>query len=233
MANIKIFSDGANLVEMVRARDSGTIQSFTTNPTLMRKAGVTDFEAFARSVLAEIKDCRVCFEVIADGFADMERQARQIASWGDNFYVKIPVTNSKGESAGGLISRLGGDGIKLNVTAVLSLDQVRAVGAALAPDVAAIVSVFAGRIADTGLDPVPLMKEALEILKARPRAELLWASPREVLNLYQAQECGCHIITVTPALLEKKELQGMDLGALSLNTVRMFLGDAQAAGCRL
>jgi transaldolase len=230
LKKVKIFADGADLADMVAARDSGLVQGFTTNPTLMREAGITDYEGFAKSVLAEIGDCPVCFEVIADDFAEMARQAVKIAAWADNVYVKIPVTNTKGESAQELISRLGGEGIKINVTAVLGLDQVRAISAALAPDVPAIVSVFAGRIADTGLDPVPLMSEALGILESRPRAELLWASPREVLNIYQAEACGCHIITVTRALLDKTALFGMDLEDLSLETVRMFFDDASRAG---
>ncbi len=230
MNKIKIFADGADLKEMIAARDSGQVQGFTTNPSLMRKAGIADYQAFARTVLAEIGDCPVCFEVIADDFAEMGRQAVKIASWADNVYVKIPVTNTAGESACELIARLGGAGIKINVTALLGLDQVRAVGAALAPDVPAIVSVFAGRIADTGMDPVPLMREALGILQSRPQAELLWASPRQVLNIYQAAACGCHIITVSRELLNKTALFGMDLEALSLQTVRMFFDDARQAG---
>jgi len=230
---IRIFADGAKLADMLAAYRSGTIKGFTTNPTLMRQAGVTDYRVFAQGVLANIKDMPISFEVFADDFPTMEKQAHEIVTWGDNVYVKIPVTNTKRESACGLIRDLAKDGVKLNVTAILTLDQVRDVVAALAPNVPAVVSVFAGRIADTGRDPVPLMREALKICGAKPQAELLWASPREVLNIYQADEIGCHIITVTPDLLKKLSLKGKDLSDYSLDTVAMFYRDATAAGYQL
>lgn len=228
--NIKIFADGADLNGILAMYANPRIKGFTTNPTLMRKAGITDYEAFGREVLARVPDRPVSLEVFADEFDEMERQARQIASWGPNVNVKIPVTNTRGESAAPLIERLSRDGVVLNVTALLTLDQVRAVGRALAPETAAIVSVFAGRIADTGVDPVPLMAEARSILVDRPKAELLWASPRELLNIFQADAVGCHIITATNDLLAKLSLVGKDLESYSRETVAMFHRDAAAAG---
>lgn len=230
---IKIFADGANLDEMVRAYRSGTVQGFTTNPTLMRKTGVSDYESFARKVLGEIPDLPISFEVFSDEMDEMVRQARKIAEWGRNVYVKIPVTNTSGVFTGRVIKCLSEDGIKLNVTAILTLDQVRCVSEALAEPTRAIVSVFGGRIADTGRDPVPLMRNALEILRARPLAELLWASPREVLNIVQADAIGCHIITVTNDLLKKVPILGTGLADMSLQTVKMFYDDAKAAGFHL
>lgn len=227
---IKIFADGADLDAMLRLAADPRIRGFTTNPTLMRKAGIADYEAFGRRVLAAIPDRPVSLEVFADDFPTMERQARAIAGWGANAYVKIPVTDTAGTSAAPLIERLSADGIALNVTALLTLDQVRATAAALAPAAPAVVSVFAGRIADTGVDPVPMMEEALRILGERPRAELLWASPRELLNIVQADAIGCHIVTVTGDLLAKLELLGKDLAAYSRETVEMFRRDALAAG---
>ena len=227
---IKIFADGANLEEMVRAYRSGTVQGFTTNPTLMRKAGVSDYESFARKVLGEIPDLPISFEVFSDEMSEMARQARKIAEWGRNVYVKIPVTNTRGEFTGRVIKGLSEDGIKLNVTAMLTLDQVRWVSEALSETTQAIVSVFGGRIADTGREPVPIMREALQILRSRPLAELLWASPREVLNIVQADAIGCHIITVTNDLLKKVPILGTDLADMSLQTVKMFHDDARAAG---
>ena len=227
---IKIFADGADLAGIRALAENPMIKGFTTNPTLMRKAGVDDYEAFARDVLAAVGGRPVSFEVSADDFDAMERQARKIATWGDNVTVKIPVTNTKREFAGPLIARLSGAGVKVNVTAVLTVDQVRGVAAALAHDAPAVVSVFAGRIADTGRDPVPVMKEALDILKAKPKAELLWASPREILNVFQADAVGCHIITVTADVLGKLKLIGKDLAEYSLETVKMFHGDAAKAG---
>jgi len=227
---VKIFADGARLDDMLAASKSGMISGLTTNPTLMRQAGLTDYAGFAKEVLAKITDFPISFEVFADDFPTMERQAREIAAWGKNVYVKIPVTNTKGESAVPLIAKLAKGGVKLNVTAILTLAQVRDVVNALDASVPAVVSVFAGRIADTGRDPVPLMREALEICAAKPKAELLWASPREVLNIYQADEIGCHIITVTPDLLKKLSLKGKDLAQYSLETVEMFYRDAAAAG---
>jgi transaldolase len=227
---IKIFADGADLDAMLRLAADPRIRGFTTNPTLMRKAGIADYEAFGRRVLAAIPDRPVSLEVFADDFPTMERQARAIAGWGANAYVKIPVTDTAGPSAAPLIERLSADGIALNVTALLTLDQIRATAAALAPAAPAVVSVFAGRIADTGVDPVPMMEEALRILGERPRAELLWASPRELLNIVQADAIGCHIVTVTGDLLAKLELLGKDLAAYSRETVEMFRRDALAAG---
>ena len=227
---VKIFADGADLEGLKRMSTQPWITGFTTNPTLMRKAGVTDYRRFAHEVLSIVPDRPVSFEVFADDFAEMERQARAIASWGPNVNVKIPVTNTRRESAGPLIRRLSRAGVQVNVTAVFTLEQVKAIATSLAEDTPAIVSVFAGRIADTGVDPVPAMGEALKILQARPRAELLWASPREVLNVVQASEIGCHIITVTADLLAKLSLLGKDHEDYSLETVDMFHRDAAAAG---
>ena len=227
---VKIFADGARLDDMVSASKSGTISGLTTNPTLMRQAGLTDYVSFAKAVLAKITDLPISFEVFADDFPTMEKHARQIATWGSNVYVKIPVTNTKRESAVPLIKTLAKEGVKLNVTAILTLEQVREVVDALDAGVPAVVSVFAGRVADTGRDPIPLMREALKICAAKPKAELLWASPREVLNIYQADEIGCHIITVTPDLLKKLSLRDKDLALYSQETVEMFYRDATAAG---
>lgn len=226
---IKIFADGADLDGMLAMYGDPRIAGFTTNPTLMRKAGITDYERFARDVLERIPDHPISFEVFADDFDAMERQARLIAAWGSNVNVKIPISNTRGASTADLISRLSGDGITVNVTAIMTVDQVRAVAAALHPESAAIVSVFAGRVADTGIDPVPHMRDCLACLVERPRAELLWASPRELLNLFQADAMGCHIITMTNDLLNKMALVGKDLGQYSLETVKMFRGDAEAA----
>ena len=226
---IKIFADGADLKGMKEAAAQPLVKGFTTNPTLMRQAGVTDYKQFALDVLKLIPDRPVSFEVFADDFPTMEAQGREIASWGDNVYVKVPVTNTKGEFAGPLMTRLSGAGIKLNVTAIMTNEQVKRVAAALAKDVPAIVSVFAGRIADTGRDPVPLMREAVSLLKDRPKAELLWASPRELLNIFQADEIGCHIITVTGDVIRKLALVGKDLDRYSLETVAMFHKDALSA----
>ncbi|HEY0158830.1 MAG TPA: transaldolase [Thermoanaerobaculia bacterium] len=230
---IAIYADGADVREMVAARDAGIVKGFTTNPTLMRKVGITDYAAFAKEALASTGDMPISFEVFADEFDEMERQAKLIATWGEPVYVKIPITNTKGESAIPLIGRLSAAGVKLNITAILTLQQVREVVDALDPNTPAIVSVFAGRIADTGVDPVPLMTEAVSICASKPKAELLWASPREVLNIVQADECGCHIITVTPDLLKKLPMIGKPLDELSLDTVKMFYNDATAAGFKL
>ena len=231
--NIKLFADGANLGEMVDAYKAGIVKGFTTNPTLMRKAGVSDYEAFAASVLSTIKDMPISFEVFSDTIQEMEREARKMAAWGPNVYIKIPVTNTKGESTASLISKLSNDGLKLNVTAILTIGQVKTVAEALSHETPSIVSVFAGRIADTGRDPVPMMRQASEILRPNPKAELLWASSRELLNVMQAEESGCHIITATNDLLKKIPMVGKDLDELSLDTVRMFYGDAQAAGYKI
>ncbi|MES1164616.1 MAG: transaldolase [Verrucomicrobiota bacterium] len=228
---IKIFADGASLPSMLESARDPRIAGFTTNPTLMRKAGITDYRAFAKEVLAAIRDKPISFEVFADDIPEMRRQAREIATWGANVYVKIPVTNTLRESTGSLVKELAAAGVKLNVTAICTLEQVRDVARALAGGAPSVVSVFAGRIADTGRDPIPLMKEALQVCRAAaPSAELLWASPRELLNIVQAAEMGCDIITVTPDLLKKLELVGKDLAEFSLETVQMFFKDAQAAG---
>ena len=227
---IKLFADGADLDGIKEMAANPLIKGFTTNPTLMRKAGITDYKAFARQVLAAVTDRPVSFEVFDDDFEQMERQALEIASWGENVNVKIPVTNTKGQFCGPLIKNLSTQGVKLNVTAIMTLDQVRSVTENLAPETPAIVSVFAGRIADTGRDPVPVMAESVTVLKARPRAELIWASPRELLNVFQADEIGCHIITATNDILKKLPLVGKDLTAYSLETVEMFYKDARAAG---
>ena len=227
---IKVFADGADLAGILDMYANPLIRGFTTNPTLMRQAGVADYEGFARQVLEKIKDRPVSFEVFADDFEEMERQALKIAGWGANVNVKIPITNTKGLSAVPLIGKLSAAGVVVNVTAMMPLGQVRAVADALSPDTPAIVSVFAGRIADTGVDPMPLMSEALRILEARPKAELLWASPRELLNIFQADAIGCHIITVTNSVLAKLGGVGKDLDQFSLETVQMFHRDASSAG---
>jgi transaldolase len=227
---VKLFADGADLAGMKEMAANPMIKGFTTNPTLMRKAGISDYKAFARDVLAVIPDRPVSFEVFADDFGEMESQAREIAAWGRNVNVKIPVTNTKKEFAGALIERLSKAGVTVNVTAVMTLDQVERITARLDPKTPAIVSVFAGRIADTGIDPVPVMKKSVEILKSRPKAELIWASPRELLNVFQADAVGCHIITATNDILKKLALVGKDLDRYSLETVEMFYKDAKAAG---
>jgi transaldolase len=231
--SIKLFCDGADFDSMMALYADPRIKGFTTNPTLMRNAGVVDYEAFARKVLQAIPDRPVSFEVFADDEEGMETQALAIASWGQNINVKIPVTNRDGEFLGRLIRRLSNSGVTLNVTAILTLDQVERVAQALDPSIPAIVSVFAGRIADTGIDPVPVMKEAGRILRSRPLAELLWASPRELLNVFQAEEAGCHIITVPPDILRKLSLVGKDLSAYSLETVNMFHRDARVSAYRI
>ena len=230
---IKIFADGADKVGMLNMYRNPRIDGFTTNPTLMRKADITDYISFAKEILQTIDDKPVSFEVFADEFEEMERQAREIATWGSNVYVKIPVTNTKKISSSALIKMLSAEGVQLNITAILSLDQVSDVADALKNGSSAFVSVFAGRIADTGVDPVPLMKRALEILKPVSNAELLWASPREVLNVYQAESIGCHIITATNDILKKLNLNGKDLEEYSQETVQMFFNDAQQAGYKL
>jgi transaldolase len=227
---VKIFADGAEKAPMLKLYANPQIQGFTTNPTLMRKAGITDYEAFARDILTAIPDRPISFEVFADEFDEMERQAERIATWGENVYVKIPVTNTRGESAAPLVERLAGRGVKQNVTALMTLGQVREITAALAHGPAANISVFAGRVADTGVDPLPMMREALEIMRPYPQLELIWASPRELLNIVQASEIGCHIITVTSDILNKLPLIGKDLGEYSLDTVKMFRNDALASG---
>ena len=230
---IKLFADGADKAAMLALYRNPMIQGFTTNPTLMRKAGIADYEAFARDILSEIRDRPISLEVFADEFDEMERQARLIASWGPNVYVKIPVTNTRREPALELIHRLSHAGIRLNITALLTLDQVRDVAAALAGGAASNVSVFAGRIADTGRDPVPLMAKAVEMVSVHPGMELIWASPRELLNIFQADSIGCHIITATPEVLSKMSLVGKDLDEYSLDTVKMFHTDARKSGFKV
>ena len=227
---VKLFADGADLAGMKEMAANPLIKGFTTNPTLMRKAGIADYGSFARDVLAVISDRPVSFEVFADEFGEMEAQAFEIASWGRNVNVKIPVTNTRGEFSGPLVERLSRAGVQLNVTAVLTIEQVARVTERLAPETSAIVSVFAGRIADTGRDPVPLMADAVRTLRSKPKAELIWASPRELLNIFQADAVGCHIITATNDILKKLQLVGKDLDAYSLETVEMFYQDAKAAG---
>jgi transaldolase len=231
---LKIFADGASLPAMLGLAGNPRIAGFTTNPTLMRKAGVSDYRAFAHQVLAAIKDKPISFEVFADEFPEMKRQAGEIATWGDNVYVKIPITDTRANSAVPLIRELSAAGVKLNVTAICTLEQVRDTAAALRGGAPSVVSVFAGRIADTGVDPVPLMREALSACRATDKnIELLWASPRELLNIVQAAEVGCDIITVTNDLLAKLPTLGKDLAQFSLETVQMFYRDAEAAGFKL
>jgi transaldolase len=231
---IKIFADGADLEGIKDLYQKPFIHGLTTNPTLMRKVGVSDYEAFAHSILEHVTDKPISFEVFSDEFPEMRRQALKIRDWQENVYVKIPITNTRGESALPLIADLVEQGVKVNVTAILTLKQVEGVAGALKKDVPSVVSVFAGRIADTGVDPLPMMKESLQIVKHLPSAELLWASVREVLNIFQAAACGCHIVTVPHDILAKAiKLGGTDLSELSLDTVRMFYQDAVAAGFRL
>ena len=230
---VKLYADGADRDGMLEMYDKPYIQGFTTNPTLMKKAGISDYEAFAHDILQSITDRPISFEVFADEFEEMERQALKIKTWGENVYVKIPISNTRKEMSYDLIQRLSEAGVRLNITAMLTLDQVQQVADAVRNGPESIVSVFAGRIADTGLDPVPVMKEALEILQSAPRAELLWASPREVLNIYQADAIGCHIITATNDIIRKLSLAGKDLAQYSLETVQMFYDDAEKAGYSL
>jgi transaldolase len=225
-----LYADGADFAGMIEEYKKGIVTGFTTNPSLMKKAGVKSYEEFAKSVLKAIPDHPISFEVFSDELSGMEREARIIGEWGDNVYIKIPVTNTKGESTASLVKKLSHDGLKLNVTAILALDQVKTVSYALSPDTPSIVSIFAGRIADTGVDPIPIMKDAVKVLKSNPKTELLWASSRELLNIIQAESCGCHIITVTSDILKKISLVGKDLNQLSLETVQMFYSDAQSAG---
>lgn len=231
--SVKIFADGADKADMLRLYRNPLIKGFTTNPTLMRKAGVSDYRAFAREIVTAIPDRPVSFEVFSDEFDEMERQALEISSWGENVCVKIPVTNTRGESSGELVRKLAGAGVRINVTAMLTLDQVRHISQCLAGGPPCFVSVFAGRIADTGRDPVPLMAAAVELLRLYPNLELIWASPRELLNIFQADAVGCHIITATHDVLRKLSLVGKDLHERSLETVQMFYDDALQAGYSL
>jgi transaldolase len=231
--SVKIFADGADRAGMLEMYEKPFIKGLTTNPTLMRKAGITDYEKFARDILSLIKDKPISLEVFSDDFAEMERQALKISAWADNVYVKIPVTNTKREVAYPLIRNLADRGVKLNVTAIMTLQQVDSVLGSLSQSVPSYVSVFAGRIADTGVDPVPLIAKCVEMTKSNLLAEVIWASPRELLNVFQASAVGCHVITVTNDLLKKIALIGYDLDEYSLDTVKMCYEDARQAGYRL
>ena len=231
--SIKIFADGADKAGMLELYRNPIIKGFTTNPTLMRKAGVGDYRSFAREIITAIPDRPISFEVLSDEFDEMERQALEIASWGENVYVKIPITNTRGASSHELIYRLVHAGVRLNVTALMTLGQVRDVGPCLAEGPSGFVSIFAGRVADSGRDPVPHMAAAIELLRPYPNLELLWASPRELLNIFQADAIGCHIITVSHDILKKLSLVGKDLNEYSLDTVKMFYNDAREAGYTL
>ncbi len=230
---IKLFADGADRAQIQAAQANPLISGFTTNPTLMRAAGVKDYEAFAHEVLEIVTERPISFEVFADEFCEMERQAHKIARWAENVYVKIPVTNTRRQSSMELVHRLAHSGVKVNVTAILTLDQVRDASAALGGGAPGVVSVFAGRIADTGQDPVPLMATAVELVSAYPNVELLWASPRELLNIFQANDIGCHIITATDSVLSKLKTVGKNLDDYSLETVLMFHTDAAKSGYQL
>jgi transaldolase len=230
---VKLFADGANISAMLEMHALPYIKGLTTNPTLMRKAGIANYRSFAKAVLSQINNKPVCFEVLADDFAEMERQAMEIAGWADNVFVKIPVTNTKRETCRALVKRLSDRQVKLNVTAIMTLAQVREIAAALNPGIPSYLSVFAGRIADTGMDPVPLMCQAVEILKSNSHAELVWASSREIFNIFQADAAGCHVITVTNDILKKLSIVGHDLTEYSLDTVKMFYNDAQTSGFTL
>lgn len=231
---IHIYADGADKAGILDLYAKPYIKGLTTNPTLMKKAGITDYEAFARDILTTVTAKPISLEVFSDDFSEMKRQALKIASWGSNVYVKIPITNSQGECSAPLIRELSAQGVQLNVTAILTLEQVRKMAAALNPEVPSVVSIFAGRIADTGIDPMPIMQESRRILIGQPKAQLLWASVREVLNMVQAEQSGCHIVTVQHDILAKAaKLLSMDLAELSLDTVKMFAHDAASAGYRL
>lgn len=231
--NVKIFADGADKAGMLEMAQKDLIKGLTTNPTLMKKAGVTDYEAFSKEILQFITEKPISLEVFSDDIKDMKRQALKIASWAPNVYVKLPITNTKGESTCGIIKELADNGVKVNVTAIMTLDQVRSVVKSLNPDVASYVSVFAGRIADTGVDPLPIMSASVAICSLNPLAEVIWASPRELLNVFQADEIGCQVITVTNDIIKKLELVGYDLVQYSLDTVQMFYNDATAANYKL
>jgi transaldolase len=230
---IAVFADGANKDAMLKRYNEGFVKGFTTNPTLMNKAGITDYEQFAHLILDTIKTLPISFEVFSDDFDEMERQAKKIGSWGPNVNVKIPITNTRKESSLPLIRKLFDQGLKLNITAILPEDQITGLRKILKPEDDAIISIFAGRIADSGVDPMPIMKRAVETYRGLPKAKILWASPREVLNIYQAEACGCHIITATDDLIAKLPLKGKPLDEYSLDTVKMFYNDAQKAGFKI
>lgn len=230
---VKIFADGADLATIRKLADDPAIEGFTTNPSLMRKAGITDYEEFAAAALEVVGDRPISFEVFTDDFAEMAREARILAELGQGVYVKIPVTDTQGNSSADLVSELSSDGIKLNVTGLFTQEQVEVVSEALDDSTPACISLFAGRIADAGIDPVPMVADAVQSISDKPQQELIWASPREVLNVVQADQVGCHIITVTPDMIKKLPLLGTDLTQFSLDTVRMFNRDALEAGYRL
>jgi len=230
---IHVYADGANKEDMIKRYKEGFVKGFTTNPTLMAKVGIKDYEGFAKDVLATIKDLPISFEVFSDDFQEMKKQALKIGSWGKNVNIKIPITNTKGEPALGLIKDLLKEGLKLNVTAIFTKKQLEGLKEVMIPKDDVIVSIFAGRIADAGVDPVPIMADAVKMFKNLTGAKVLWASPREVLNVYQAEECGCHIITVTDDIIKKIDSRGKDLTEFSLDTVKMFYDDAKKAGFKL
>ena len=230
---VQIFADGADKAGMLEMYRHSYIKGFTTNPTLMRKAGIADYESFARDIVAAIPDRPISFEVFADEFADMERQARRITTWGKHVAVKIPITNTRRESSAPLVEKLSQDGIALNVTAMFTLAQVDAVVKAVSGGAPCYISIFAGRVADTGMDPLPIMRSALEQMRAAPNTQLIWASPRELLNIFQADDIGCHVITVTNEILKKLSLVGKDQDEYSLETVKMFYDDGSAAGFKI
>lgn len=230
---VKIFADGADKKGMIEMYNKPYIKGLTTNPTLMKKVGITDYESFAKDILKIVNDKPISFEVFSDELEEMKRQALKIATWGDNVYVKIPITNTKKESTCSIIKELSDSGVKLNITAIMTLEQVRDVVLCLNPNVPSYVSVFAGRIADTGIDPLPLMAAVVQLTKLNPKAEVIWASPRELLNIFHADQIGCQVITVTNDILKKLELVGYDLESYSLDTVKMFYNDATSAGFTL
>ena len=230
---VKIFADGADKLDMLAMYNKPYIKGLTTNPTLMRKSGIKDYRSFCKEILIQIKDKPISFEVFSDDFLEMERQAIEIASWGENVYVKIPITNTLKKSCYSLVKKLADQKVKINVTAIMTINQVREVVSVLNPNIPSFISVFAGRIADTGRDPLPIMIESLKIIKDCPAAELIWASPRELLNIFQADEINCHVITVTNDILKKLPLIGYDLDKYSLDTVQMFYNDAVSAGFKL
>jgi len=227
---IEIYADGANLAEMMTMADNPRISGLTTNPTLMRKAGIDNYSRFAKDVLKKIRDKPISFEVFSDDLLEMKMQGIEIASWGENVYVKVPITNTRGESTSSVVEYLSNNGVKVNVTAIMTYKQVETVLEVLNTDVESCISVFAGRIADTGIDPVPLMERCVNLLSSNTRSELIWASPRELLNVFQADAIGCQIITATNDILRKLELIGMDLEQYSLETVKMFYADASLSG---
>lgn len=231
--NIKIFADGADKKTMLEMNQTKFIQGLTTNPTLMKKAGIKNYKNFAIDILKHITNKPISFEVFSDDFDEMEKQALEIASWGDNVYVKLPITNTKGIDSFSLINRLSNQKVKVNVTALMTLNQVEGVVRNINADTPSYISIFAGRIADTGVDPIPIMKEAIKIMSSKPSSELIWASPRELLNIFQANAIGCHVITATPDILKKLSLVNYDLNQYSLDTVKMFYQDALFAGYKL